>query len=75
MQDQHTLIKGYRDLSQEEIDSMNAVKDLGNQVGELIDRLEQIGGLDQRWIATGKTDVQKGFMALIRSIAQPTTFV
>ncbi|HSX85400.1 MAG TPA: hypothetical protein VLE50_08320, partial [Cellvibrio sp.] len=27
-----------------------------------------------RWLSIGKTDVQTGIMALIRAIAQPTTF-
>ena len=30
--------------------------------------------LDQRWISIGATDLQRGFMAIIRGIAQPTTF-
>ncbi len=30
--------------------------------------------LDQRWISIGATDLQTGFMAVIRGIAQPTTF-
>lgn len=30
--------------------------------------------LDQRWISIGVTDLQRGFMAVIRGIAQPTTF-
>lgn len=30
--------------------------------------------LDQRWISIGSTDLQRGFMAVIRGIAQPTTF-
>ena len=30
--------------------------------------------LDQRWISIGATDLQRGFMAVIRGIAQPTTF-
>lgn len=28
----------------------------------------------KRWAATGKTHLQLGFMALIRSVARPTTF-
>ena len=27
-----------------------------------------------RWLATGKTDLQKGFMSLTRSVAQPEFF-
>jgi hypothetical protein len=30
--------------------------------------------LDQRWVSLGATDLQRGFMELIRGIAQPTTF-
>lgn len=30
--------------------------------------------LDQRWISIGTTQLQQGFMAVIRGIAQPTTF-
>jgi hypothetical protein len=30
--------------------------------------------LDQRWISIGATQLQQGFMALVRGIAQPTTF-
>jgi hypothetical protein len=74
MKDQHTLIKGYRDLSQEEINAMNAVKKEAERIGFLIEELEANSQLDQRWVAIAKTDLQKGFMAAIRSVAQPTTF-
>ena len=74
MKDQHTKIKGYRDLSQEEIDLMNEAKALAVQVGTLVEKLQAKEGLDQRWVATGKTDLQKGFMSIIRGVAQPTTF-
>lgn len=30
--------------------------------------------LDMRWISIGATDLQLGFMAVIRGIAQPSTF-
>lgn len=30
--------------------------------------------LDQRWISIGATQLQQGWMAVIRGIAQPTTF-
>jgi len=74
MENQHKKIKGYRDLSQTEIDLMNEGKALAEQVGEYIAKLESQPNLDKRWIATGKTDLQKGFMSAIRGIAQPTTF-
>lgn len=74
MENQHKKIKGYRDLSQAEIDAMNEAKALADNVGSLVEKLQGQDGLDQRWIATAKTDLQKGFMSLIRGIAQPTTF-
>lgn len=74
MKDQHTKISGYRDLSQKEIDAMNAVKDAGNALGALIEHLQTVEGLDQRFIALGKSDIQKGLAMVIRGIAQPSTF-
>lgn len=75
MENQHRLITGYRELDQNEIDAMNKVKALAAKVGELADDIEtNLHTLDRRWFADGKTDLQKGFMALVRSIAKPTTF-
>jgi len=74
MDNQHRKIKGYRDLSQVEIDAMNAVKEKAEEVGELISKLEGNDELDQRWVAIAKTDLQKGFMAATRSIAKPDFF-
>jgi hypothetical protein len=67
-------IKGYRQLTQAEIDLMNKVKAKGAELGELIEELRNTDGLDQRWIATGATDIQKGLMAVTRGIAQPDSF-
>lgn len=30
--------------------------------------------IDQRWVSIGATNLQQGFMDIVRSIAQPTTF-
>lgn len=38
---------------------------------------EHAGGdplIDQRWVSIGATDLQRGFMAITRGIAQPSTF-
>ena len=74
MDNQHRKIKGYRELNQEEIDTMNEVKAMGIKLGELVEKLENNKDLDQRWIESGKTDLQKGLMALTRSIARPEFF-
>jgi hypothetical protein len=74
MDNQHKLIKGYRDLSEQEINSMNMVKGLAAQVGLLVEELRQWPDLDQRWVSIGATELQQGFMALTRSIAKPESF-
>jgi hypothetical protein len=74
MDNQHREIKGYRELTQAEIDRMNEIKAKGAELGELVERLRNCPGLDQRWVSIGETDLQKGLMALTRSVAQPTFF-
>lgn len=73
MDNQHQKIKGYRDLNQEEIDLMNEGKALSVKVGEFCDKLGKTP-VDQRWLAIARTELQKSFMFLIRSIAKPETF-
>lgn len=80
MENQHRHIKGYRELSQAEIDAMNQVKEVAEQVRSLISQIEGLNhdtanhAIDLRWLNIAKTDLQKGFMFLTRAIAQPTTF-
>lgn len=74
MDNQHKHIKGYRDLSQTEIDLMNLIKAKGVELGALVEQLRSTAGLDQRWISIGATDLQTGLMALTRGVAQPSTF-
>jgi hypothetical protein len=74
VENQHRQIKGYRDLSAEEIALMNEAKVMAESVGALVEKIAATPGVDGRWVAIGKTDLQKGFMSLIRGIAQPTSF-
>ena len=75
MDNQHTKIKGYRDLSQTEINAMNAVKLKAVEVGDLMQELLIAGSVfDERWLSIAKTNLQIGFMAAVRAIAKPTTF-
>ena len=77
---QHKKITGYRDLTEEEIALMNKAKELAVQCGKLVSELEGYHAdtgqhaVDMRWLAIGKTDLQKGFMGVVRSIAKPETF-
>lgn len=84
VENQHKKITGYRDLTETEIALMNEVKAKAEEVGQLVAKLRSGGAMadagyntvsvDPRWVSIGATDLQTGFMALARAIAQPTTF-
>jgi hypothetical protein len=76
MDNQHRMIKGYRELNATEIGRMNEIKTLGAKLGELIEALEIEGSAsaDTRWVAIAKTNLQQGLMALTRAVAKPEFF-
>jgi len=74
MENQHQLIAGYRDLTQQEIDLINEIKKNGNDLGLAIDVIEKWPGVDRRMAAIARTQIQLGLMALIRAIARPQGF-
>lgn len=79
-------IKEMRPPSYDEIMLMNDIQDLGNQLGDLINMLEDkpiIYGEndkelsvcpDYHWLTTGKTHLQIGIMFLKRAIDKPDKF-
>lgn len=74
MENQHRKITGYRELSAEEIALMNEVKALSSQFGQLFEKLAANPDVDKRWLNIAKTDLQKGVMSAVRSIAKPDSF-
>ncbi|MDI5886074.1 hypothetical protein ACFO0O_00595 [Cobetia amphilecti] len=86
MDNQHRKISGYRELTQQEIDLMNEAKQLeakclvlhqkiadrlGDQALDPSDHKRLEASQGKRWCAIARTDIETGFMALVRSIAQP----
>lgn len=73
---QQPKIIGYRELSEGEAILINEIKQVANTVGELVERVAMLPQIDDagRWAAIGKTQLQQGFMALIRSVARPDSF-
>jgi len=67
-------VMGYRELSQVEIDRINLIKSQAEEVKKLMKGLEEWGEPDGRWLAIANTDLQKGFMSAVRSIAKPETY-
>lgn len=87
MDNQHKQITGYRDLSQEEIEVMNAIKAHAETTRELVERVNQflqeqpepeapqtVTTDSFRWVSIARTELQQGYMALIRAVAKQTTF-
>jgi hypothetical protein len=74
MKDQHENITGYRDLSQAEIDLINAIKAKGSELRDLVWQVQAAAGVDARWVSIGKTNLQTGLMALVRAVAKPDGF-
>lgn len=67
-------IKGYRQLSDEELALINDIKDKAEEVGQLVSQVMCNVDTDKRWMAEARTDLQKGFMSLVRSVARPENF-
>lgn len=67
-------IKGYRQLMSTEVDAVNRIKAEGERLERLLDDIGQINGVDGRWLAIAKTNLQQGFMAAVRAITKPETF-
>ena len=90
MDNQHKKIKGYRDLTQSEIDMMNDIKTKGVELQDLIARVEKfntelsaegtegrqvtLNAESYRWSAIAKTHFQEGLMSLTRAVAKPGFF-
>lgn len=77
VENQHKKITGYRDLSEQEIALMNEGKALAEQCRAFLEKIDQgniVPPVDKRWLSISRTHLQEGFMAVIRAIAQPTTF-
>lgn len=79
-------ITGYRVLPEEDVDLINRIKAHANETYMLweevrlhVTRSKHVPGSipdsePARWAAIARTDLQQGYMALVRSIAQPAGF-
>lgn len=67
-------VTGYRQLTSDEIDLINSIKQNGNELGAAIDVIEATPGVDKRALAIAQTNLQTGLMWLVRAIARPEGF-
>lgn len=78
MKDQHTKITGYRDLTQDEINRMNAAKALEATAAAMVEdtrnALRESGRLPPqaaRDLAMARTHFEDATIRLVRAVAQP----
>jgi len=66
-------VHGYKSQSNAKVELVNQFKILEEQILRALDVLKE-QEVDQRWLAIGRTDLEKAFMAINRSIFQPSRF-
>lgn len=73
VENQHKKISGYRDLSQQEIDAINRIKEAEIKLGELWSELavDLKDSVNFRWLNIAKTHFEEGFSAFVRAVAKP----
>jgi hypothetical protein len=88
MDNQHKHIKGYRDLSQAEIDLMNEIKTKGEELREMVAKIEAVvaatgdaqPGVQHEadhplyWLRYADGAFRTGVMFAVRAVARPTTY-
>ncbi|GLS86676.1 hypothetical protein GCM10010873_16500 [Cypionkella aquatica] len=65
-------VHGCRPQPAAALERVNAMKQIEERVLRALDELKEFPETDQRWLATGRTDIEKGFMAVDRSVFKPS---
>ena len=63
-------VSGYRPQSPENVNQVNANKQIEERVLRMLDDLKP--GADPRWLAIARTHIETGFMAMNRAVFQPS---
>ena len=64
-------VAGYKLQPEGAVEQVNLHKQIEERVLRILDELKGREGIDQRWLQTGRTDIEKGFMAVNRAVFQP----
>lgn len=64
-------VSGYTTQSGDRVATVNVNKQLEEQILRRLDELKLDGGVDQRWLAIGRTQLEQAFMAINRAVFQP----
>lgn len=65
-------VEGYAPQTQSSVEMVNVSKRAEEMVMRMLDGLSPHGmGIDPRWLAIGRTQIEQGFMAVNRAIFKP----
>lgn len=64
-------VSGYKPQSDDRVATVNVNKALEERVLRQLDEMKADATVDQRWLAIGRTAIEKGFMAVNRAVFQP----
>lgn len=64
-------VSGYRAQRPEAVAAVNSNKEIEERLLRMLDELKSDSMVDQRWLQAGRTDTEKGFMAVNRAIFKP----
>jgi hypothetical protein len=64
-------VAGYKPQDAAKVAAVNANKEAEERILRALDVLQGQEGVDQRWLAIGRTMIEQGFMAINRSIFRP----
>ena len=72
MSDQHQglPVAGYRPQNEANVALVNEHKSMEERILRHLDQLRG-SGVDERWLAIGRTAIEQGFMAINRAVFQP----
>lgn len=65
-------VSGYKTQSTENVSRVNIMKQAEEEMLRRLDELAARKDIDQRWLAIGRTQMEQAFMAINRSVFQPT---
>lgn len=64
-------VHGYKSQSERNVGIVNANKIHEEEMLRVIDGLAKLDGVDQRWLAIGRTNLEQAFMAINRAVFRP----
>lgn len=64
-------VAGYRDQADDKVQIVNGYKQDEERLLRKLDRMAELEGFDQRWLAIGRAKLEEAFMAINRSVFQP----